>query len=140
MTEKKEDFNNEKGKNEVNKDEERNYTKNLKQDRDVEKKTKETDNKKTVKKRGGRFKKISTNLLISPSGIFLIILAFIIEMIDLIPIPGISILSIPFEVVFMIMLYVITGMSLKDMAIPFLIERIPILSSIIPTWLIRLFM
>ncbi len=92
-----------------------------------------------ARKKKGQFKKISTNLLISPSGIFLIILAFIIEMIDLIPIPGISILSIPFEVVFMIMLYVITGMSLKDMAIPFLIERIPILSSIIPTWLIRLF-
>ncbi len=92
------------------------------------------------KKKGGWFQKIPTDVLLSPGGIILIFFAIFMEILDWIPIPVVDQLwELPFEIVFMILLAIIAKVSFKGMIIPFLIERIPALSDIIPTWFIRMF-
>jgi len=94
-----------------------------------------------LKKKGGWFQKIPAETLLSPGGIILIFLAIIIEAIDWIPLPFIDqLIELPLEVIFIIFLVIITKASFKSLIIPFIIERIPIISDILPTWLIRLFM
>jgi len=100
-----------------------------------------TDNKTTPKKKGAWFQKIPHEILLSPPGVILVIFAFIIEVIDWIPIPPPfdQIIEIPLELFFLLYLVIITKMSFKSIIIPFIIERIPLISDILPTWLIRLF-
>jgi len=70
----------------------------------------------------------------------LIFFALIIEIIDWIPLPIIDqIIELPLEIFFIVLLVVITKTSFKSLLIPFIIERIPIISDILPTWLIRMF-
>ena len=93
-----------------------------------------------VKKKGGWFQKIPTDILLSPGGMVLIFFALIIEIIDWIPIPFIDqIIELPLEILFIIFFVVITKASFKSLIIPFIIERIPVLSDILPTWLIKMF-
>jgi len=94
------------------------------------------------KKKSGWFQKIPSDILFSPVGLILIFLAITIEVIDaLIPVPFISqIWGLPLEIIFIILLISTTHVSLKSCLIPFIIERIPIVSSILPTWLMRMFM
>ena len=99
--------------------------------------------KKIVKtpapKKGGWFKKIPAGVLLSPGGMVLIFFALIMELIDLIPIPFIDQLwELPLEIVFIVLLGVIAKVPLKTAVIPFLVERIPVISDILPTWVIRL--
>ena len=92
------------------------------------------------KKKGGWFQKIPTDILLSPGGMVLIFFALIIEIIDWIPLPIIDqIIELPLEIFFIVLLVVITKTSFKSLLIPFIIERIPIISDILPTWLIRMF-
>ncbi len=89
---------------------------------------------KKIKK--GWIRRISKDLLISPSGVILISLAFLIEMLDLIPLPGIDqIIELPLEVFFLFLLAKTANYPLKTMIIPFIIERIPVINDILPTWL-----
>ena len=87
------------------------------------------------------FKKIPKDVLFSPGGILLITFAALIELLDLIiPIPFLDqIIEIPLEIIFCILLIEIANVSISDLIIPFLIERIPGISDLVPSWLIRLF-
>ncbi len=101
------------------------------------------EEKKIVKtpapKKGGWFKKIPADVLLSPGGMVLIFFALVMELIDLIPIPFIDQLwELPLEIIFVVLLGVIAKVPLKTSVIPFLIERIPVISDILPTWVIRL--
>jgi len=92
-----------------------------------------------VKKKKGWFQKIPADVLLSPAGMILIFLAMIIEIIDLIPIPILDqIWELPLEIIFIFLLTVLAKVPLKASVIPFVIERIPIINDILPTWLIRM--
>ena len=91
------------------------------------------------KKKGKWFSRIPKEVLLSPGGFILIFLAIIMELIDLIPIPFVDQLwEIPIELVFILFLTVITKAPIKSAIVPFIIERIPGISDVVPTWLIRL--
>jgi len=91
-------------------------------------------------KKGGWFQKIPTSVLFSPGGMVLIFFALLIEIIDWIPLPIIDqIIELPLELFFIVFLVIITKTSFKSLIIPFIIERIPVISDILPTWLIRMF-
>ena len=93
-----------------------------------------------IKKEGGWLQKIPKDILPSPGGIILIFTAGIIEMIDWIPLPFVDqIWEIPLEICFIILLVIIAKPSTKSLIIPFILERIPLVSDILPTWLIKLF-
>jgi len=92
-----------------------------------------------VKKKKGWFQKIPADVLLSPAGMILVFLAMIIEIIDLIPIPVLDqIWELPLEIIFIFLLTVLAKVPLKASVIPFVIERIPIINDILPTWLIRM--
>lgn len=87
----------------------------------------------------GWFKKIPSDVLLSPGGFLLIAFAIGMEILDLIPIPFIDQLwELPLEIIFIILLAIIAKVPLKASLIPFLIERIPVLSDICPTWILRM--
>ncbi|MEA3344070.1 MAG: hypothetical protein U9Q16_00055 [Patescibacteria group bacterium] len=93
-----------------------------------------------TKKKGKWFQKIPKDVLFSPGGAILILFAIIMEGIDLLPIPFVDQLwELPLELIFIALLTVIAKVPLKTSVLPFLVERIPILSDIIPTWAIRMF-
>jgi len=97
--------------------------------------------KAEVKKKSGWFSKIPADILMSPGGIILIFVAATIEIIDLIPIPVLDqIIELPLELFFMAMLVFIAKVPIKGLVIPFIIERIPLINDVLPTWLIRIFM
>ncbi|KPJ54771.1 hypothetical protein AMJ47_03430 [Parcubacteria bacterium DG_72] len=101
----------------------------------------ETQEVKTpVKKKGGWFQKIPFNVILSPGGIILVFLAIIIEILDLIPIPVIDqIWELPLEIFFIILFIIIVKPSIKSLIIPFVIERIPLVSDVAPTWAAKMF-
>lgn len=93
------------------------------------------------KKPGKWFQKIPQEILLSPGGIILIFFAVGMEIIDLIPGLGVDTMTweLALEVIFMILLSVIAQIPFQGMLIPFIIERIPGISDVLPSWLIRLF-
>lgn len=95
--------------------------------------------RETKKKKGKWFKKIPTEVLLSPGGMVLIFFAFLMEVLDIIPIPFIDQLwELPLELIFLVLLTIIAKVPLKTSVIPFVVERIPIINDILPTWLIRM--
>ena len=93
------------------------------------------------KKKGGWFQKIPAEILLSPGGMILIFFALIIEIVDWIPGLGIDLIwEVPLDISFMILLSIIAKIPLKSLIIPFVIECIPIVNDIVPTWVIRMFM
>ena len=95
--------------------------------------------KAPASKKKGWFQKIPAGVLLSPGGMILIFFALVMEIVDLIPIPIIDQLwELPFEIVFILLLSLIAKTPLKTAIIPFLVERIPVISDILPTWVIRL--
>jgi hypothetical protein len=87
------------------------------------------------------FRKIPKEVLGSTGGMVLIIAAGVMELVDLIPVPIIDNLwELPLEIIFMILLVNIAKIPFQGLIIPFIVERIPGISDIVPTWLIRLFM
>lgn len=87
------------------------------------------------------FRKVPREILLSPGGMVLIFLAALFEMIDLIPLPFLDQLwELPADLFFSIFLIIIAKLPVESVIIPFLIERIPLISDITPTWLIKLFM
>jgi hypothetical protein len=92
------------------------------------------------KKKGKWFQKIPKNVILSPGGAILVLFAILIEGVDLIPIPFVDQLwEIPLELIFIALLTVIAKVPLKTSILPFLVERIPIVNDILPTWIIRMF-
>jgi len=102
------------------------------------------ENKVQVKKKGpGKwFNKIPRDFLLSPGGIILMIYAGTMEIIDLIPIPGLDSLTweLALEIPFVILLVVLAKVPIQSTIIPLIIERIPVISDIVPTWVIRMFL
>jgi len=85
-------------------------------------------------------KKIPKEILNSPGGMILILAASVMELIDLIPIPFLDQLwELPLEIIFIILLVNVAKLPFQSLIIPFLIERIPGISDIVPTWLLRIF-
>lgn len=104
-----------------------------------EKPTEKPEKVSVPKKKGGWFKKIPTDIILSPAGMILIFFAIIMEIVDLIPLPVVDQLwELPFEIVFVILLTVLAKVPLKASVIPLLVERIPLISDILPTWVIRM--
>ncbi len=91
---------------------------------------------------GKWFQKIPKGVLFSPGGAVLIFFAGIMEIIDWIPLPGLDSLTweLILELIFIIFLVIIAKVSLKSLIIPFIIERLPVISDILPTWLLRMFL
>lgn len=111
-------------------------------DKETEK-TDEEDDKTTPEKvrvpgaKKGWFQKIPAEVRFSPGGFLLIGFAIFMEVLDwIIPLDGIF--GIFFELIFIVMLVILAKVSLKSCLIPFLLERIPILSDILPTWFLRM--
>ena len=99
----------------------------------------EEQRKKAITKKGGWFQKIPADVLLSPAGMVLIFFAIIIEIIDLIPIPVLDqIWELPLEIIFIFLLTILAKVPLKASVIPFIIERIPLINDLLPTWLIRM--
>jgi len=95
--------------------------------------------KEKIKQKKGWFQKIPTDVLLSPAGMILIFFAIIMEIVDLIPLPVVDQLwELPFEIIFILLLTVLAKVPIKASIIPFLIERIPMVSDILPTWVIRM--
>lgn len=94
-----------------------------------------------AKKKSSWFEKVPKGVLFSPGGVILVFLAIIIEVIDWIPFPFLDqIIEIPFEIIFLIFFIIIINPSRKSLIIPFLIERLPGISDILPTWLLKMFL
>jgi len=93
------------------------------------------------KKKGGWFQKIPPEILLTPGGVILIFFALIIEIVDWIPLPVADQLwELPLEIGFIVLLVIIVkDISWKALVIPFVVERIPGISDIVPTWLIKFF-
>ena len=94
-----------------------------------------------IKKKGGWFEKVPKDILTLPGGMVLVFLALVIEAIDWIPLPFLDqIIEIPLEIIFLIFFIVIVRPSFKSLIIPFFIERLPVISDILPTWLLKIFL
>jgi hypothetical protein len=92
-----------------------------------------------VKKKKSWFQRIPKDVLLSPAGVVLILLAIIIEIVDLIPIPILDqVWELPLEILFIVLLTILAKVPLKSSVIPFIIERIPLINDLLPTWLIRM--
>lgn len=92
-----------------------------------------------IPKKKGWFQKIPTNVLFSPAGIIIAVFALMTDVIDWIPIPVIDqSWELPLEILLIVLIIVlIPDISIKSLAIPFLIERIPIINDIVPTWFLK---
>ena len=114
--------------------------KKRKEKQEAKKKEREALKEKIREKdKKGWFQKIPTDIILSPAGMILIFFAIVMEIVDLIPFPVVDQLwELPFEIVFIILLTVLAKVPLKASVIPFLIERIPMVSDILPTWVIRM--
>jgi hypothetical protein len=90
---------------------------------------------------GKWFRKIPRDVIFSPGGAVLIFFAIIMELIDLIPLEVIDAFTweLILEIIFLVLLALIAKIPFQTMIIPIVIERIPIISDILPTWVIKLF-
>lgn len=98
---------------------------------------------KTGKKSPGKwFRKIPREVLFSPGGIILLFYAAIMELIDLIPGFGLDTLTweMALEIIFMVLLVFIAKTPIQSMLAPFVIERVPGISDILPSWILKLIM
>lgn len=91
-----------------------------------------------VQSKGRWSRKIPSNILFSPGGIILFLFALVMEGLDpLIPGGSLTLEIIP-EVIFVVFLRVIAKVPFTASLIPFIIERLPVISDIVPTWFIRM--
>lgn len=95
----------------------------------------------TIPKKSSWLSKVPREVLFSPGGIILLFFAAIIEVIDLIPVPIIDqIWELPLELIFMIFFVAIVRPPIKAVVIPFIVERLPIINDVLPTWVIKMIM
>lgn len=99
--------------------------------------------KAPIKKKGGWFQKIPADVLFSPTGLIAIFIWGLTELLDWIPLPiADQIWEIPLEIIGITYSVIVLGISLKGLAIPFILERIPVFNDIFPTfvvWFLRMF-
>lgn len=100
-----------------------------------EEKNKKTSSAKIKKK---RFDKIPPEILFSPGGMILLMIAFMIEAIDfVIPGGGLS-WKIILDIFFLVPFVLIVRPSFRSLILPFILERVPIIADIIPTWVLKM--
>ena len=97
-----------------------------------------------IKTPGKWFRKVPIEILLSPGGAILVIFALFMEIADLLIsdalLPGASeIIEIIPELIFIPLFCLITKVPIQSALIPFIVERIPVLNDIVPTWIIKLF-
>ena len=96
------------------------------------------------------FHKIPKERLFSAEGVILVVLALIIELLDIFMslfsfLTAYSLeallgyIKLGLEIAFLILLRVLLDVPITTNIFPLLIERIPILSDFLPTWFIRMF-
>lgn len=101
------------------------------------------------KKRGGFFQRIPKETLLTPAGMVGVMLACLLEvsdwMLDYFHVlyPGKwEILVMPIktsvDLIFGLFLSLMTRTSVKSNILPFLIERLPFIGTILPTWVLRI--
>jgi hypothetical protein len=91
-----------------------------------------------VKKGKKRFNRIPPEILFSPAGMVLLFMAVVTEAMDLM-IPGSTFgIKLITDLFFVFFLMVVARSSFKSIILPFLIERIPLLSDLIPTWIVKM--
>jgi len=104
--------------------------------------SKKVSEEKKVLPGGKWFRKIPKDILLSPGGVILIFFALLMEIVDLL-IPAhlldSLVIELMLEIPFCLMLSIIAKIPFTSQIIPLLIERIPVISDVIPTWFIRLF-
>lgn len=95
----------------------------------------------TPKKKSKFFSKIPTHVIFSPAGFVLIFFALVIEVIDWIPLPLLENLwELPMEIAFIALaITLVKELTIQSMLLPFIVERIPFISDIVPSFLIKLF-
>lgn len=90
---------------------------------------------------GRFFQKVPSDILLSPGGIVLLFFALIMEILDIVIPDGVGLtytLELIPEVIFMVLLKIIAGVSFLSMIIPLVIEKIPIVSDIVPSFFIKM--
>ncbi len=94
------------------------------------------------KKKGGFFEKIPRDILFSPGGAVLLTFSLFMEGLDWIPIPILDSFTweLVLELIFIVLLVLIARVSFKGLIIPFIIERLPGISDILPSWFLKLFL
>jgi hypothetical protein len=97
--------------------------------------------KPAAKAKKGAFSKIPTEVLLSPAGLVLAFLAIFIEVIQyLFPVPILDWLwMIPLQLLFATLLVILGGVSIKSLILPFVVNIIPVIGEILPTWIIWFF-
>lgn len=101
------------------------------------------------KKRGGFFQRIPKETLLTPAGMVGVMLACFLEVSDWILdyfhilYPGkweslVMPIKTFFDLIFGFSLSLMTRTSVKSNILPFLVERIPFISTILPTWVLRI--
>lgn len=90
-----------------------------------------------VKKKGGFFQKIPSDVFLSPGGIVILFTVIIVEILGIIvPIPIIGFLiQLPFVIILYILLMTIGGLSFKSLI---MVPVIELFFPFLPTWIIRI--
>ena len=94
------------------------------------------------RKKGGWFQRIPRDIIFTPAGAVLIAFALGMEVIDWIPVLGLDSLTweLAIEIIFIVFLVVLVkDISKKSLVLPLIVERIPVLSDVIPSWLLKFF-
>jgi len=91
----------------------------------------------TLKKKGGWFQKIPSDILLSPAGVVIMLIALLIEILGLIvPIPILNaIIVLPFQIIFYILLITVAKVSVKSLILPSIAE---FFFPFLPIWAIKI--
>jgi len=114
-----------------------------KQEQEQKEEKQEQEQETEEAQKGGKsrfFQKIPPEKAFSPGGVILMFFAAAMEVLDVV-IPGgsFTIELIP-EIIFALLAKIVLGLPFLSQIIPFVIERIPIISDISPTWVLKFFM
>ena len=90
-----------------------------------------------IKKKGGWFQKIPSDILISPGGMVIMIVALLIEILGFIlPFPILNLIVIlPFQIIFYILLITVAKVSIKSLILPSVAE---FFFPFLPIWMIKI--
>jgi hypothetical protein len=93
--------------------------------------------KPPIKKKGGWFQKIPTDILMTPGGMVIMLVGFLIWITGIIiPIPILNqIIALPLEIIFYILLITVAKVSVKSLILPSVAE---LFFPFLPIWMIKI--
>jgi hypothetical protein len=93
--------------------------------------------KPPIKKKGGWFQKIPTDILMTPGGMVIMLVGFLIWITGIIiPIPILNqIIALPLEIIFYILLITVAKVSVKSLILPSVAE---LFLPFLPIWMIKI--